>query len=901
MVGDSLGPYRVLEKLGAGGMGEVYRARDTRLDRDVAIKVLPSATAHDAEHLGRFTREARAISRLSHPHICTLFDIGEDHGRTFLVMELVAGETLSRRLQGGALPLDLAIRIGSEIASALHAAHTQGIVHRDLKPGNIMLTPATAGSAGSPQAKLLDFGLAKWHEPSGGGDPTAAVADATAPGTILGTLQYMAPEQLEGRPVDARADLFAAGVVLYEMVTGRKAFVGPTQATVIGAILRDQPAPITQFQPSTPPSLERVIQICLAKNREERWQSAADLQKALSLTTVERPAAPPLARGRWGASALWLTVGASLVAAAWLVHSWLPSAPAPSRPSIHVEVPIAPAEVVLGSLLDEPVQGFLRPSRRALALSSDGRTLVYSGQRANQVELYVRALGQDAATTVAGTVGAESPFFSPDDKWIGYWQDGQLKKWALAGGAPSNVCPTPRINGATWLRDGTIVFAAQRIFRCPDTGGTPEPLFTPDPAAGEIDYRLPAALPGDHVIMYTVSTGTGASDLRLVARPLAGGPAHAVVDDASDGRYVDTGHLVFARAGALFAAPFDPARAVTTGGAVSVLTDVMHAPGARLDRLRTSAAQMAVSASGDLAYLSGGVSPDRIGIPAWIEGDRVSPIGVKGSYLRTRISPDGSRILTLGLGKDDGIWVHRLADGTRLRVPFNGSLQQNAEWISDSTLAFSGMVRGVTNIYRAPADGSAAAERLTSGTSAQIITSVSHDGSELLFIQDGDIWLLPLPTGTPRRLLETPEFEASATLSPDREWLAYEAGNEVRVQPFPSLSARYAVWPGFSRHPWWSRDGRHFFFTTLSGTTFSLIRAEARVAGDFTAANPQTIWSSDMSAFRGGLMTRFYDVDPAGRRLLINTLDPPVLAPARVIRLVVNWFDELRARVAAAR
>jgi serine/threonine protein kinase len=891
MIGQTLGNYAVTAKLGAGGMGEVYRAKDTRLDRDVAIKVLPEATAGDAEHRARLAREARVISRLAHPNICTLLDVGEEGGRTFLVMELLQGETLAQRLQQRVLPIAAVLRTAREVLAALHAAHREGIVHRDLKPGNIMLTPTGV--------KLLDFGLAKWAPRVSADEATAQVVDATAPGTILGTLQYMAPEQLEGRPVDARADLFAAGAVFYEMVTGRRAFEGSTQAALIAAILKENPPPIADLNPAVPAGLSRVIRTCLEKHPDDRWQSAADLQHALALVADDGPTGPVAAAERHGQAhaAIRLAAGAALVAAGWLGHAWIQRPDTVVRPTRRVQVPISPAEVVLGSDRNEPLLGY-RPSRTAIALSSSGQTLAFTAQRGNQTELFVRQLGQEDVTPVPETTGAESPFFSPDDRWLGFWQDGRLRKWASSGGAPLDVCRTPRISGATWLADGTIVFAAQRIFRCHANGGAPEPLFVADRAAGEIDYRLPSALPGGRVILYTVMTGTGPRDFRIAARPLAGGPPHAVMEDASDGRYVATGHLLFARDGALFAAPFDADRAVTTGGAVSVLTDVMHAANVANDRLRTAAAQVAVSASGDLAYLKGGLAPDWVGSPVWIEKNVIRPIGgITGAFQRPRLSPDGTRIAVLTRGRDPSLWVYRVNDETRLRVPFDGA-PEYAEWISNSTIALSGVVRGVARIYRVSADGAGAPEALTAGSVSQIVTSVASDGSALLYLDDGDIWHLPLPSGSPRRLFQTPELEASATLSPDREWLAYETGNNVYVQPYPGLDARYPVWQRFSRHPRWSRDGRRLYFSTLDDR-YHVMRVDLGAPG-FAPVNPRTLWSTDPATFVGGLMTAPFEVD-ARERILGVAREPPLASPARVIHLITNWFDELRARVAAAR
>jgi serine/threonine-protein kinase len=413
-------------------------------------------------------------------------------------------------------------------------------------------------------------------------------------------------------------------------------------------------------------------------------------------------------------------------------------------------------------------------------------------------------------------------------------------------------------------------------------------------------------LPGGQVILYTVVTGVTASEFRIDARPLAGGPAHTVIEDASDGRYVPTGHLVFARGGALFAAPFDLDRAQITSGAVSVLGDVMHAPSGRGDDLRTGAAQVVISASGNLAYLKGGVPADPIGNPAWIESGTVQPIGaVRASYLRPRLSPDGRRFLVISRGQEQTLWVYRVADGGRLRIPFNGS-PQYAEWLSNSMLAVSGMVRGVTNIYRVPVDGSGAPERLTSGATEQIVTSVASDGSELIYLEGGDIWALPLPAGPSRRLLETPEREISATLSPDRKWIAYETGNNVFVRSYPELRAPYPVLGSFSRQPRWSRTGRGLFFwrvdEKLPFEKFHVRHVDIAVKdGAFTTANLRTIWSGDQPAYMGGLITAGFDIDNDDRRILAVAVDRPIASPARAIHIVTNWFDELKARIAATR
>jgi len=900
--GVRFGPYEITAPLGAGGMGEVYRAHDTRLHRDVAIKVLPSAFAADIERAHRFDREAQAISRLSHPNICTLYDIGQSDGSTYLVMELLQGETLRERLKTGALPIDNAIRTGIEIAAALEAAHRQGIVHRDLKPENIMLTKTGV--------KLLDFGLAKGQPVRHHvGDGTTILNEATTPGVVLGTLQYMAPEQLEGREVDARADLFAAGAVLYEMVTGRRAFESGSDAGVISAILRAQPPPIDTLQPAAPVSLTRVIQTCLSKDPDERWQSAGELRHALVWMSQADAAIKPAAPERpWGKAALW--VGAGALAGAILTPLVLSRVPGPTPSTrsgvFRLQFDVSPAEAVLGSNASLEISyGYRRPSRTALAVAPDGRALVFSGQRGNAVDLYVRRFDQAASTVLPGTTGAESPFFSPDGKWIGFWQDNKLRKSLLEGGSPVDICPTPRITGASWTPGGVIVYAERKLFRVADAGGQPEELAEPNAAAGEGHYQLPTVLPGGQLLIYTATTGARTlSNSRIVIRPMAGGPARTLIEDASDGRYLETGHLVFARSGALFAAPFDPVRGVVTGGAVNVVADVMHAVNVRDDDLATNAAQFAFSRGGHLAYLSGGASPDPVSRLIWIGPTSTTPVGeISGTFSKGRISPDGRRLLIATRGRERALKVYDLASGTLATIGVHGSAQVSAEWLTDNRVVFAGVSKGFTNIFVASADGSGAAEQLTTAASDQHVASVSPDGREVLFVQDGDIWVLTVATRATRRLFATPVIEQSPTFSPDGRWIAYEGYDsghaQIYVRPYPDLGQRIAI-GGVGRHPRWSRDGRRFFYETERPSGESTITAvDVMASTGLPTGRSRVVWSGATTDYVGGSFVHSYDVTKDGERILAVRLDPQPAAAVRTIDIVLNWTDELKRLVPA--
>jgi hypothetical protein len=561
--GTRLGPYEIISALGAGGMGEVYKARDTRLDRPVAIKILSPALAADPQFRERFDREARAISRLTHPNICTLHDVGEHDGTAFLVMELLDGETLADRLKRGALPLDHAVRVAVQIADALSTAHRAGIVHRDLKPGNVIL--AKSG------AKLLDFGLAKASRPTIAGAGLSMLPttppNLTAQGTILGTFQYMAPEQLEGQEADARTDIFAFGAVLYEILTGKKAFEGKSQASLIGAIMHADPPPVSQVQGVAPTSLDRIVATCLAKDPDDRWQSARDLMRELkwganggvSLASAAGTAAVATPRSAWARARLWTAAATTLaltIAAGVVWRGGDRERPTPVYASLD-----APTDYVLG-------EGPSLPTRTPMVFTPDARSLIIQAARAGKPQLFLRSLDRPDARQIGGTDNAHVPFVSPDGKWVGFWSANEIRKVPLEGGAATTICPmksTPGFGpfGADWSVGDVIVFGdyeSGRIMRVPATGGTPTSV-TEQSSIGR-RHTTPFFLPDGRRFLFSDVSTWDASESRLMVQSLDGGDARPLIASAVDGRLLPSGQLAFMRLGTLMTVPFDTARAV---------------------------------------------------------------------------------------------------------------------------------------------------------------------------------------------------------------------------------------------------------------------------------------------------------------------------------------------------
>jgi serine/threonine-protein kinase len=868
LIGRTLGHYRIVDKIGEGGMGEVYRAHDERLDRQVAVKVLPASVAQDSERIARFEREAKAVAKLSHPHICTLHDVGREEGVDFLVMEYLDGESLADRLAKGAVPLEGALAFAIQIAGALDAAHRRGILHRDLKPGNIMLT--------KDGAKLLDFGLAKLSAPDTVVSVSALATEdkpLTAEGTLVGTVQYMAPEQLEGKEVDARTDIFAFGALLYEMVTGNKAFEGTSQASLISAIMSSEPRGISELHVNSPPALDRTVAKCLAKDPEERWQTARDLVDELrwidsgagaETTVVARPRSRRLAYGA--------LIGA-LVATAimWVIQPEPPSTPSPARFLLNL-----PDGQEIGLDYSPPV-----------VLSPDGSQLAFISWRIGEdlqpedPQLYLRAIDGFEARPLPGAEEAEDmPFFSPNGRWIAYFSGGKLRKLSLAGGVPVTICDVPQYHaGASWGPDGSIVFgsAGSGLMKVSASGGSPEPLTTP--RHGEIQHWWPQFLPDGKAIVFTADTTSG---FRPAIVSLEAGE-HRVLEELGAGRvarYVPTGHIVYAEGGRLLAAPFDPERLELTGTASTVLDGLHISPTSGL-------AYFAVSNTGTLVYLAGSqaeverrlVLVDRQGVGTPIVDER-------GNFVGPRFSPDGTKVAVsrpLRSGAGD-IWVYDLMSGARIRLTTRGA-NYAPIWAPDGDrITFTSEYKTI----QSKMVGGDAVDELHKSSNPISPCSWTPDGHVLMFEEihpgtRGDIWVLP-EGGEAHPWIATEFYEEQSQLSPNGRWLAYasdESGRiEVYVQAYPGPSEKWAVSIDGGSEPVWSRDGRELFYR--SGARLMVVSIQTSPA--FRASPPRQLFE--------GPYARTYDVAPDGQHFLM--IESGEEEGGNQLHLVLNWFEELK-------
>jgi eukaryotic-like serine/threonine-protein kinase len=908
-----------LSLVGAGGMGEVYRSRDTRLDRTVAIKILAPALAADAHFRERFDREARAISKLDHPHICSLHDVGRQDGTSYLVMQFLEGETLADRLEKGPLPIGQALTIAIEVASALDRAHRVGIVHRDLKPGNVMLTKAGA--------KLLDFGLAK----SGGSMVASAAATTFAPtspaltaqGSILGTFQYMAPEQLEGHEADARTDIFALGVMLYEMVTGLNAFSGKTHASLISSILRDEPRPIVELQPLTPPLLDHIVSRCLAKDPEERWQDASDLtrelqwiQQSAALSGRAAPSATPDRRPGGVAIALGalavLVLGAVITA---LMMGLVGRQSGPAPTVVRSILNITPAEH-LNALSPDRTTNEGRPSRTSMAWSPDGHSIVFSGVQGDRQQLYLRFIDQLTATAMAGTDGGGAPFFSPDGRWVGFWSGSQLKKTSADGKGPATtICETQTMFGATWGANDIIIFSRGQLglWRVPASGGTAELFARPDIGKGELKFVLPRILPDDRTVIFTVTHTPLPTweDTEIVAQSLATGERKMLVQSGADGRYLPSGHLAYIRRGTLMAVPFDVDHLETTGGAVALIGDVMQAANETTEVYDSGAGQFSVSPSGALLYLSGGIFPDPERSLVWVSRTTgaVQPLPLPTkAYVSPRLSPDGSRLVVWTQG-DRNVWLNDPSRGTLTRLT-SEARNARAIWTLDGKgITYGSAIAGNENLFVRPADGSGPAEPLVTSSNLKYPATWSPSDHALLFVEQNlesgtDIMVLPASGDRrPRPVVQTRFSEAYPDLSPDGHWLAYasnESGQpEVYVQPYPGPGPRQQVSTNGGIGPAWSHDGRELFYITTpstggQATPTKMMVVPVTLRPAFTVGAPRQLFEGRFGATSG---IRSYDVTADGRRFLMVQQKERTPVAASEMILVQNWLEEVKARV----
>jgi eukaryotic-like serine/threonine-protein kinase len=870
--GTRLGPYEIVAPAGAGGMGEVYRARDTRLNREVAIKVLPEHLSRNPELRERFEREARAISQLSHPHICVLYDIGKHENADYLVLEYLEGETLGTRVRRGPLPTDQVLKYGAQMAEALDKAHRHGVVHRDLKPDNVMLTKSGV--------KLLDFGLAKPVTGAVGVASSSAATMTHSPltteGTLVGTFQYMSPEQLEGEEADVRSDIFGLGCVLYEMVTGRRAFEGKSTAKVVAAIMTSEPPPISTLSPLTPAPLERVVKKCLAKDPEERWQNAGDLASELRWIAESgsqaAAAIPAPARSR---RRLLNRLALPLVAAAAILAGFLLRSPT-VQPAFRVAVNLLP-----GSNL---IEG-------QAALSPDGQMVVMALTDADgKARFWIRSLSSDTAQPMAETEGAIYPFWSPDSRYIGFFAtDGKIRKIAANGGGHAEALANIpwSVYGGTWNREGSIVFSSGHLglYQISVSGGTAVKIAV---AAGMTDLRWPSFLPdGKHVLVTSNAVSSG-----IFAVSLATGEVQPVLPgENSPAQYVEPGYVLFSRGGVLLAQPFDLRSMRVTGSAQSI---------AELIATGTSGiGGPTFSASRDGLLLYQTASQAQL---TWVDtnGKKLSTIGEPGYLSSPYLSPNGKYAMVTVVApgqKNQKLWLYDLDSGTASPFTFGEGDDLFPVWSPDGKKVAFASNRGgkQQDIYIKPVGGGSSEQLILGGDGDKQPDRWSADGRYILFDNNGpktkatDVWALPLfGDRKPFPVVETSAVDYYGIFSADGKWVAYDSDEsgrgEIYVVPFPGPGGKWQISTGGGAIPFWPPGSELFYLTA----DFRLIGLEYSVDG----SNFKTGKSRLLFGGRSLASTAGYDVHPDGKRwLLALTSGEPNVSP---LLLVTNWTALLK-------
>jgi Protein kinase domain/WD40-like Beta Propeller Repeat len=896
--GTRLGVYEIVGSLGAGGMGEVYRARDTKLGRDVAIKALPEVFASDAERVARFEREAKLLAALNHPHIGGIYGFEHADGQRVLVLELVPGESLAERLTRSAprgLEVDEALAIAGQVADALEAAHDKGIVHRDLKPANIMVTL-------DGDVKVLDFGLARAMETdasaSAENSPTLTFV-ATQVGVILGTAAYMSPEQAKGRVADKRSDVWAFGCVLYEILAGKRAFEGEDVSDTLAAVLRAEPD-WKALPDSVPGGVRSLIRRCLEKDRKKRVSDVSVARYVMnepSGPTAPIPVTAPLGPAPWVrapiVAVIGVLAGAALTAAGWwAVTRWKPEA------SVH---PVRFATVPTGEKTLVPIA-----TDRNIAFTPDGTHIVHVGVggRSGGWVLVVRALDQLEGVALAGTAGARSPFVSPDGRWVGFFAGTELKKVSITGGPVIPICQViGSARGATWLPDDTIVFAttdtATGLSKIPASGGEPEVMTKPDTARGEQDHVFPSALPDGKAILFT-TTSASADNATIASLDLATGDRRILIRGGSQAQYVEPGALVYAIAGTLRAVRFDPNRREAGSDPVPVLD------GVRTDA--TGAGDYAVSRRGHLVYVPGdprGGNPRSL---VWVDrqGHELPITGVaEKTYAAARLSPDMTRVALDVRDQDWDVWVYEFARQTLSRLTFDPAADWAPIWAPDSRrIIFISARAGPSNLFWHSADNTGEVVRLTTSSNIQVPLSMSRDGRlimmEIMPKTGPDLFVTPLDGKSPPALLvQSPFVDTNADLSDDGRWLAYQSNEantfEIYVHPFPNVKAgRWQISNGGGSRPVWA--GRELFYLDGRGAMMSVA---VEGTDSFKAGNPTKLFDTQYA--QPGPW-RAHDVAPDGKRFIMikdaKVAAQPVSQPGMVV--VLNWTEELKARLSPA-
>ncbi len=914
--GTKLGPYEILAPLGAGGMGEVYRARDTRLGRDVALKVLPEALAKDSGRMARFEREAQILASLNHPNIAAIYGLEESGGVRALVTELVEGPTLEDKIRAahgtGALQLDEALPIAKQIAEALEAAHERGIIHRDLKPSNVKVTPEGT-------VKVLDFGLAKGLDAAASGvgavrepalqDSPTLSAMATQAGMILGTAAYMSPEQARGKAVDRRADIWAFGCVLYEMLTGSQAFEGETVSDVLAGVIRAEPN-WSSLPAETPAALGRLIRRCLEKDPKRRLQAIGEARIAIEETITGGTDAAADLRVRpaegahmgaplrpWRRALPWVGWG---VAAALLVSLLI--------------LTVAYFRATSATL--RPVRSYVLPPEKTsfqftaatggAVLSPDGTRLVFPAREASGKDLlWVRPLDSLSAQRLEGTEGASFPFWSPNSRFLGFFVPGKLKKIDVSGGPPQTICDASSGRGGAWNANDIIVFAPEPLSplsRVPAAGGAPTPFIPLDKTRQQTTLRWPVFLPaGRHLLYWGGNPFSTAQTNGIYLGSLEGKGPKFLFQAESEALYAPPGYLLYLRERSLMAQPFDAGSLKTTGDAFPIAEQVANPENYRLGFF-------SVSQNGVLVYLTGAASQNRL---LWLDasGKQVASIGEPGFYLRLRLSPDGSRLaeeISEPQRNNLDIWLVDLARGVPTRFTFHAAPDIFPVWSPDGgRIAFASNRKGHMDLYVKNASGAGTEEPLFESEAAKFPTDWSRDGRFIAFNYSDpngktnfDIWVLPLSGDRkPFPFLQTEFNEAAAVFSPDGRWLAYqsdESGNfEIYVAPFEAPGSagvqggKWQVSHGGGRIPTWRRDGKGLYYLSPEG---KIMEAAVTPKGSAVEVGiPHEVLHTRFAAL--GTYARIYDVSPDGKRFLVNSTEEAAAAP---LTLVTNWSAGLK-------
>ena len=923
--GTRIGSYEVIDVIGAGGMGEVYRARDTRLHRDVALKILPEVFASDAERLARFEREAHVLASLNHPNIAAIYGLeegrpegGPDDGNVgtgfnrpvrALVMELVEGETIADRIARGPMSLDEALPVARQIADVLQAAHEQGIIHRDLKPANIKLRP-------DGSVKVLDFGLAKALEPAGSIAGAATISPTiTSPammtgiGMLLGTAAYMSPEQAKGRPADKRSDIWAFGCIVYEMLTGRRAFEGEDVSDTLANVLKSSPE-WSALSADVPPRIRALLTSCLQKDRTQRMADIAVAQFLLNDgTQLESFAAakPPARVERRGMRDVlaWTLCAAALVTVGVVITMWAPWRGASAPRPVRFEIAPPPAVPVV------PAGGDVN-----VAVSPNGERIVYVssqfgfGVGGGGAQLVLRDVGRLEPVPIRGTIG-RYPFFSPDGQWIGFFLNGELKKVSVTGGPSITVCRfSGQPSGATWGPQNTIVFATSDpttgLFSVPAGGGEPTLLTKPDTARGERDHANPVFIGGRNAVLFRI-TSSSAETAEVAVLDLANGRSQVLIRGGENASYVEGGYLVYAALGTLRAVRFDVETLQVTSDAVPVVDGVRQ--------LGRGPAEFTISRNGTLAYIVGSgdaVGPRRTLVSVDRHGKEEALDAPPRAYGFVRVSPDGNRLAVDVRAQEADIWIWELRRKTLTRLTFDPASDQAPLWTPDGRrIVFSSSRAGAQSLFWQSADGTGTVARLTTAEQPQWPTAISPDGKQVVLREVGsnsvDLKLLNLadPSRSAKgrddlgSLVATPFNDEAADISPDGRWVTYysnESGqNEVYVRPFPNAQeGRWQISTGGGSRPVWAKSGRELFYL---GPRTEMMMVPVETSPTFSAGNASKLFDGPWYFGNAG---RSFDVSRDGQHFFMIKEGAATDSSAAVstVNVVVNWQEELKARLA---